>query len=101
MRFLVVILVVWADLCWESHASLSIHSNNLVQMFSDYLASLEQRQMDIHNRKRDGRRMCPLRKIGIPVFWGYKLLQDILIESYISHYLSSNSQTKGLWSFLE
>ncbi|XP_022291265.2 uncharacterized protein LOC111102704 [Crassostrea virginica] len=53
MRFLVVILVVWAEICWESHASLSIHSNNLVQMFSDYLASLEQRQMDIHNRKRD------------------------------------------------
>ena len=67
-----VILVVWAEICWESHASLSIHSNNLVQMFSDYLASLEQRQMDMHNRKRDGRRVCPLRKIGIPVFLGYK-----------------------------
>ena len=92
-----VILVVWADLCWESHANLSIHSNNLVQMFSDYLASLEQRQMDIHNRKRDGRRVCPLRTIGIPAFFSSKLL----IESYISHYLISNSQTKGLWSFLE
>ncbi|XP_061175825.1 uncharacterized protein LOC133184776 [Saccostrea echinata] len=42
--------------CWTgSFGSLSIHSNNLVELFSDYLTDLENRQMNmaIHNRKRD------------------------------------------------
>lgn len=55
MKFLVLILVVMV--CGTGgYGSLSHHSNNLVQMFSDYLSDMETRQMNmaLHNRKRDG-----------------------------------------------
>lgn len=54
MRCLLLILTALLCFAIESRGSLSLHSDNLVQMFTDYLANMEQRQMDrfIHSRKR-------------------------------------------------